>query len=121
MCKIIWKSPEDAAFVKKVGKRKGEWVGCDKKGCNYWGIARFHCSIALIVHLKALTMILTLCLPPLAWHHYFGIFPYVLSLALMHKHPCPFEVQAAYLFHRNMFETYFDKFDACQRKKVLRF
>ena len=39
MCKIIWKSPEDATFVKKVGKRKGEWVGCDKKGCNYWGHA----------------------------------------------------------------------------------
>ena len=25
-CKIIWKSPKDAAFVKKAGKRKGEWV-----------------------------------------------------------------------------------------------
>ena len=24
VCKVIWKSPEEAAFVKKVGKRKRE-------------------------------------------------------------------------------------------------
>ena len=41
VCKIIWKSPKDAAFVKKAGKRKGEWVALDKKGCNYWGHATY--------------------------------------------------------------------------------
>ena len=39
VCKVIWKSREDAVFVKKVGKRKRESVSYDKKRCNYWGHA----------------------------------------------------------------------------------
>ena len=39
-CSIIWKSKADSLFCQKVGKRQGEWVGCDTTTCKYWAYVK---------------------------------------------------------------------------------
>lgn len=38
-CQIIWNSVIDREFQKRVGARRGQWIGCDEPKCSYWGHA----------------------------------------------------------------------------------